>query len=76
LLFKDSNATVRYITKELFLGKMEQFSKHSSKKEKFKTMLLLLLQIKAFMKELLKTIKPMVKGELSVKMDPIMKENG
>lgn len=55
---------------------MEQFSKHSSKKEKFKTMLLLLLQIKAFMKELLKTIKPMVKGELSVKMDPIMKENG
>jgi hypothetical protein len=55
---------------------MEQFSKHRSKKERFKTMLSLLLQIKVFMKEPLKTIKRMVKGDLSVKMDPIMKGNG
>jgi hypothetical protein len=67
---------VRYTIKELFSGKTEQYLKLNSKKERFKTQLLSLSQIKMFMKAPSKTIKRTAKEESFSRMDLTMLDNG
>jgi hypothetical protein len=73
---RGTNAIIKYIIKAHFLGRMELFSKLSSKREKYKTRSLLRSKIKTSTKEPLKIIRPMARENSYVKMDLIILENG